>query len=118
MTTNAEGRIYEDRTEPPGVWFPLAPPAAFCVPCAMSARWLLGLVVALVVVSGCKPKPKAKYVIAVIPKGRTHEFWQSIERGARRAAADLTAAGVSVEILFEGPSTKATPWRRSASFAR
>jgi len=44
-----------------------------------------------------------KYTLAVIPKGRTHEFWQSIERGARRAAADLAQAGIPVEILWEGP---------------
>jgi ribose transport system substrate-binding protein len=47
--------------------------------------------------------PPPKYTIAVIPKGRTHEFWQSIERGARRAAADLAKAGTPVEILWEGP---------------
>ena len=45
----------------------------------------------------------AKYKIAVIPKGLTHEFWQSIHRGADRAAADLTAKGISVEILWDGP---------------
>jgi ribose transport system substrate-binding protein len=49
------------------------------------------------------PATPAKYTIAVIPKGRTHEFWQSIERGARRAAADLSAQGITVEILWEGP---------------
>jgi ribose transport system substrate-binding protein len=47
--------------------------------------------------------PAAKYRVAVIPKGLTNEFWLSIERGAKRAAADLTAKGVSVEVLWDGP---------------
>ncbi len=38
-----------------------------------------------------------------MPKGLTHEFWQSIERGARRAAADLAEQGIAVEILWDGP---------------
>src|SRR5437660_1443812 len=40
---------------------------------------------------GCKPKSDAKYKIAVIPKGQTHEFWKSIERGGRAAVGDLAA---------------------------
>ena len=52
---------------------------------------------------GCKPKSAAKYKIAVIPKGQTHEFWQSIERGCKAAAKDLTAEGVAVEILWDAP---------------
>ena len=39
---------------------------------------------------GCGgPKADYKYRIAVIPKGLTHEHWQSVHRGADRAAADL-----------------------------
>lgn len=52
---------------------------------------------------GCGPKATYKYKIAVVPKGLTHEFWKSIERGARRAAADLAEQGVSVQILWDGP---------------
>jgi ribose transport system substrate-binding protein len=48
-------------------------------------------------------RPAAKYRIAVIPKGLTNEFWQSIHRGAERAGSDLTAKGTSVEILWDGP---------------
>src|SRR4051794_13544719 len=45
-----------------------------------------------------------KYRVAVIPKGLTHEFWQSIRRGADRAAADLKAQdGVAVRIIWDGP---------------
>jgi ribose transport system substrate-binding protein len=56
--------------------------------------------------SGCgggPATPAAKYRIAVIPKGLTNEFWQSIERGAKRAASDLTAKGIPVEVLWDGP---------------
>ena len=53
--------------------------------------------------AGCgSPKPAAKHVIAVIPKGLTHEFWRSIHRGAQRAAADF-GPSLPVEILWEGP---------------
>src|SRR3954466_2802363 len=52
---------------------------------------------------GCKAKSTAKYKIAVIPKGQTHEFWQSIERGCKAAAKDLSAEGLSVEILWYAP---------------
>jgi ribose transport system substrate-binding protein len=46
-----------------------------------------------------------KYRIVVIPKGMTHEFWQSIHRGAERAAADLKAQrGLAVQVQFQGPA--------------
>src|SRR5229473_4302199 len=44
-----------------------------------------------------------KYRIAVIPKGLTHEFWQSIERGAKRAGQDLTEKGIATQIIWDGP---------------
>jgi ribose transport system substrate-binding protein len=36
--------------------------------------------------------------IAVIPKGTTHVFWKSVERGAKRAGEEL-----GVEIVWKGP---------------
>ena len=45
----------------------------------------------------------AKYKVAVIPKGLSHEFWQSIHRGADQAARDLGDKGIAVDILWEGP---------------
>src|SRR5687767_2768304 len=36
--------------------------------------------------------------IAVIPKGTTHEFWKSVEAGAKKAGEDL-----SVQIIWKGP---------------
>jgi ribose transport system substrate-binding protein len=53
--------------------------------------------------AGCQRAP-ADYRIAVIPKGMTHEFWQSIHRGAVRAAEDLrTSDNVDVEVIWDGP---------------
>jgi ribose transport system substrate-binding protein len=57
--------------------------------------------------AGCAgPKKEVKYRIAVIPKGLTHQFWQSIHRGAEQAAADLGAQGIPVEIIWSGPRTE------------
>jgi ABC-type sugar transport system substrate-binding protein len=50
--------------------------------------------------TGDDVKPaKAKYRIAVIPKGTTHDFWQSVHQGAAQAAAELG----NVEIIWQGP---------------
>jgi ribose transport system substrate-binding protein len=66
--------------------------------------WSLAAVVCLAM-GGCGGSGSSSgYRIAVIPKGLTHEFWKSIQRGADRAAADLKAQGVEVEIRWDGPS--------------
>jgi ribose transport system substrate-binding protein len=53
---------------------------------------------------GCgDSQPAAKYKIAVIPKGLTHEFWQSVHRGAEQAGRDSTEQGISTQILWDGP---------------
>jgi ribose transport system substrate-binding protein len=69
----------------------------------MKARLFAALAVSAVLAAGCGPATNYKYRIAVIPKGLSHEFWQSIHRGADRAAADLGGQGVPVEILWDGP---------------
>jgi ribose transport system substrate-binding protein len=71
----------------------------------MPRRAFLGFaVVSCLFLSGCGgPAKTYKYRIAVIPKGLTHEFWQSIERGAKRAADDLGAQGLAIEVLWDGP---------------
>ena len=43
-----------------------------------------------------------KRIIAVIPKGRSHLFWQSVHAGAEAAARER-----GVEIAWNGPSTEA-----------
>src|SRR5260370_7805487 len=59
---------------------------------------------ACLALTGCGSRgTTAKYRIGGIPKGLTHEFWQSIHRGAEQAANDLGARGVSVEIVWDGP---------------
>jgi ribose transport system substrate-binding protein len=56
---------------------------------------------------GCTgQKQDYKYRIVVIPKGLTHQFWQSIDRGAERAAADLGEQGIKVKIDWVGPRTE------------
>lgn len=52
---------------------------------------------------GCG-RPAEQYTVVVIPKGLTHEHWQSVRRGAERCAADLEAEdGTRVRIVFDGP---------------
>lgn len=70
----------------------------------MKVRILAALAIAAVLAAGCGPATSVKYRIAVIPKGMTHEFWQSIHRGADAAAADLTKQGISVAVDFQGPN--------------
>lgn len=44
-----------------------------------------------------------RYNIAVIPKGTTHEFWQSIHAGAIKAAREYKAQGIDVNVTWKGP---------------
>ncbi len=41
--------------------------------------------------------------IAVIPKGATHEHWKRGHVGAEKAAAEFTAAGVPVRVIWNSP---------------
>ena len=43
------------------------------------------------------------YTIAVIPKGTTHEFWQSIHAGTLKAKEELAAKGIKIEVIWKGP---------------
>ena len=64
----------------------------------------LGLALAVAALAGCGKKTDEKiYTIAVIPKGSTHEFWKSIHAGAEKAAQELAAKGVQVEVYWKGP---------------
>lgn len=47
---------------------------------------------------GCGGSESGKTTIAVIPKGTTHSFWQSVHAGAAKAAKEF-----QVEILWVGP---------------
>jgi ribose transport system substrate-binding protein len=69
----------------------------------MSRRALLATWTTCLLAGGCQPPP-VDYRVAVIPKGLTHEFWQSIHRGALRAAADLERElGIRAEVIWDGP---------------
>jgi ribose transport system substrate-binding protein len=58
----------------------------------------------ILLLAGCQPARTYDYRIAVIPKGLTNEFWQSIHRGAERAAADIWAwNGPNVQVIWDGP---------------
>ena len=49
-------------------------------------------------VGNAKSQPATKYSIAVIPKGTTHVFWQSVHAGALAAAKEF-----GCEIFWNGP---------------
>src|SRR5256885_6972666 len=57
-------------------------------------------IVAALIVSACGPRPNATgaLTIAVIPKGTSHVFWQSIHAGAEKAAREAGAT-----IIWRGP---------------
>jgi ribose transport system substrate-binding protein len=79
-----------------------------------AAKWIW-CALAIAMVAGCGPKEPGetgsatssggaqsgdskKYRIAVIPKGTTHEFWKSVEAGARDAEKEF-----GVEVIWKGP---------------
>jgi ribose transport system substrate-binding protein len=72
----------------------------------MRTAYLAWAAAACLACAGCGgAREEYKYRIVVIPKGMTHEFWQSIHRGADRAAADLKAQrGLAVQVQFQGPA--------------
>jgi ribose transport system substrate-binding protein len=60
---------------------------------------ILVLATSAAIAAGCSGQSTPGRVnIAVIPKGTTHVFWQSIHAGARKAAKEL-----DVDITFRGP---------------
>src|SRR5262245_17176461 len=67
-------------------------------------RLVYYLLFALVpLVPGCSG-PDAQFTIVVIPKGLSHEHWQSVHRGADRCADDLREQeGLHVRVIFDGP---------------
>jgi ribose transport system substrate-binding protein len=57
------------------------------------------LIAALLLAGACGGRPdKDKLTLAVIPKGTSHVFWQSIHAGALKAAGEL-----GVEVIWRGP---------------
>jgi len=70
-------------------------------------KWLLPLCGVVSLLVGCGPRNATEgpqgYTLAVIPKGTTHEFWRSIEAGARKAEQELNSNGVPVQVIWQGP---------------
>src|SRR5215510_1820768 len=66
----------------------------------MDTRWILAPVVAsLLVAPACGNRSSSsKTTIAVIPKGTSHMYWQSIHAGANQAAQEL-----GVDVIWRGP---------------
>ncbi len=74
-----------------GTWNPILPRYSFVLLAAAS-------------MAGCDRHGDHTPTIAVIPKGLTHEFWQSVHRGAERAAKDLAASGSArFRVVWDGP---------------
>jgi len=62
-------------------------------------RLLLVIASSAAIIAGCsRESTPGRITIAVIPKGTSHVFWQSIHAGARRAAKEL-----DVDIVWRGP---------------
>ena len=104
----------------PGPCYPSARPFDFALPdpfptSSLTSVWhmtrrtgllsLLAFPLALAACSGGGQPASSERVmrIGVVPKGMTHEFWKSIEAGARQAAADLSKDGLKVEMIWKGP---------------
>ena len=56
------------------------------------------ILIVTLVMAGCGDSAPERTTIAVIPKGTSHVFWQSVHAGARRAAKEL-----DVDIVWRGP---------------
>jgi ribose transport system substrate-binding protein len=65
-------------------------------------RYLLAAIFFVVSVFAA-PAADKTYTIAVIPKGTTHEFWQSVHAGAVKAQRELEAKGLKIDLIWKGP---------------
>ena len=75
-------------------------------PCRHNSLPGLVLFALAAVMSGCQSGAPAKpsaIRIAVVPKGSTHEHWLRVRAGAEKAAAELSAAGTAVEVIWKAP---------------
>ena len=60
---------------------------------------LLLLLVACLLAPACRREGSGKKVIAVIPKGVSHFFWQTVHAGAEAAGKEM-----NVEVVWKGPA--------------
>jgi len=66
-------------------------------------RWLASVLLGGLVGCGGTGGGPQVLRIGVIPKGSTHEHWKRVKIGAEKAAAEFTAAGTPVEVIWKGP---------------
>jgi len=59
---------------------------------------ILVLLIAMLLGAAACNKDDGRKTVAVIPKGTTHEFWQSVKAGAVKAGKEL-----DVEVIWNGP---------------
>src|SRR5260370_21997865 len=64
----------------------------------LTAGAVIVIGVLLFLAPACRRQSSGKRVIAVIPKGTSHFFWQSVHAGAETAAKES-----GVEIMWKGP---------------
>src|SRR6185312_7533974 len=87
----------------PAVWFSSANPLSHIISKDSMAltkfRLALAGIILLLANTACNRNSKLR--IAVIPKGQTHIFWQSVHAGAAKAGQEL-----GVEILWNGPAAE------------
>lgn len=70
----------------------------------MTRYGLLGLLLTTAGALACSSGDSADSLhIAVVPKGTTHEFWQSIHAGAIKAMRELQSEGLDVRLTWKGP---------------
>lgn len=70
----------------------------------MRRRALLALAASIIGAAACGGGGNADSLhIAVIPKGTTHDYWQSIHAGAIKAMRELQAEGVDLRLTWKGP---------------
>jgi len=69
---------------------------------AIQRRRLVGLLGLALGAAACGGGDQGMH-IAVIPKGTTNEFWQSIHAGAVKAERELQAEGIDARITWKGP---------------
>jgi len=72
----------------------------------IAQRGRVALLWALVAAAGCgghdASKPSA-ITIGFVPKGSTHEHWKRVKIGAEKAAAEFSAAGTPVSVIWKAP---------------
>lgn len=74
--------------------------------CLAARRWGVTLMLALLAMAGCggrDARNASAITIGFVPKGSTHEHWKRVRIGAEKAAAEFSAAGTPVSVIWKAP---------------